>query len=698
VSQPVLLVGPTASGLADQLLRQGLDPVTATSAEAAQTARATQPFTVVIDAEAPDAVEVAQRVGRQSRTLPVILLAGGDLAPVLRSDLHVTPYLSRETRVLDPGRDDLLGAVVEAVGTERRRRRHVRTSQHLAQVQMPAALGSAGLASQYLGQLVEHVPIAVVSVDGEGTIRGWNPRAEAITGRRGRDALGEAFLDLFPPAERAVVRETLDAAQHGAGAVTTTAARPGVDGEEQLLELTVAAMGDGNLGTLVLLDDVTERVRTERELSERARTAGLTAAVALAVAADRPLEDKLDQCARAVIDHLDAAFARVWLLDESADMLVLRASAGQYTHLDGPHSRIPVGELKIGRIAETWRPHLTNEVVGDPNISDQEWARREGMIAFAGYPLISADQLVGVLALFARRALPASALDALSSIADTLAVGIQQAYTAEEVLDLLDRERRAREEAESALDRYVALTRTLQRSLLPPSLPSIAGVEVSARYHWAGAGDTVGGDFYDLFRLSDGRWCAVSGDVSGKGVDAAAITALARYSLRTAGRSCSDPAEAIRTLNEVLLDYDATDRFCTLVAVAFDGTTPEGLDISVACAGHPLPLRVTPSGVVEELCNPGMPVGLFDDIDVASCEARLQPGDALVLYTDGITEARGPEGDFRPDLLPTLLHRTAGRSAGDITAAVEEAIVTFEAGAPRDDLSLLVLRVLPHTP
>ncbi|HYY43093.1 MAG TPA: GAF domain-containing protein, partial [Pyrinomonadaceae bacterium] len=128
----------------------------------------------------------------------------------------------------------------------------------------------------------------------------------------------------------------------------------------------------------------------------------------------------------ALVRHLDAAFARIWTLDEEAQVLELRASAGLYTHLDGPHSRVPVGQYKIGLIAKERAPHMTNDVLHDPRVSDHEWAARAGMVAFAGYPLIVAERLVGVMALFARRALNEATLQAMSSVANGIAIGIER--------------------------------------------------------------------------------------------------------------------------------------------------------------------------------------------------------------------------------------------------------------------------------
>ncbi len=182
----------------------------------------------------------------------------------------------------------------------------------------------------------------------------------------------------------------------------------------------------------------TERTRAEMEkrieaqaeaesrLREQADLGRLLADVGAALARGRTLREVLQGCATALVRHLEAAFARIWTINGAGDVLELEASAGLYTHLDGPHSRVPVGRFKIGLIAQDRKPHLTNAVVGDPRVGDQEWARREGMVAFAGYPLVVEDRLVGVMALFARRALSETVLTSLGSIADGVAVGIER--------------------------------------------------------------------------------------------------------------------------------------------------------------------------------------------------------------------------------------------------------------------------------
>jgi PAS domain S-box-containing protein len=204
------------------------------------------------------------------------------------------------------------------------------------------------------------------------------------------------------------------------------------------------------LNTISVVRDITHRKRLETELrqakeaeAERARLAELGRDVGIALSQGDTLPELLQPCAEALVGYLDAAFARVWWLPPGSDVLELQASAGLYTHLDGPHARIPVGRLKIGRIAQERRPVLTNEVQSDPCISDQGWARREGMVAFAGFPLVVKDRLLGVLGMFARRPLSGAVLQALESVAGLIALGIERKQQRVEL-------RRAKEAAEAA--------------------------------------------------------------------------------------------------------------------------------------------------------------------------------------------------------------------------------------------------------
>jgi PAS domain S-box-containing protein len=177
--------------------------------------------------------------------------------------------------------------------------------------------------------------------------------------------------------------------------------------------------------------DITNRKLEEEMQVWRTRHAALRVDVSTALTERTTLPTILQRCTEAMVLHLHAAFARIWTLTPGEDVLVLQASAGKYTHLNGSHSLIPLGALKIGRIAQTRLPYLTNDVLNDPHINNREWAHAEGMISFAGYPLLVEDQVVGVMAMFSQEPLLEDTLDALATVAYTIAQGIGRKWAEE---------------------------------------------------------------------------------------------------------------------------------------------------------------------------------------------------------------------------------------------------------------------------
>src|SRR5262249_55106170 len=169
--------------------------------------------------------------------------------------------------------------------------------------------------------------------------------------------------------------------------------------------------------------DIEDRKQAE---DAQARQARVRADVSAAFSKQTHLGEILRGCTEAIVRHLDAAFARIWMLNKDGSMLELQASAGMYTRLDGSYSRIPVGDLKVGLIAREKKAHFTNAVMNDPRVYDKAWARDNGMVAFAGYPLVVEERLIGVMALFARRPLSESVLDTLASVAEIIAQGIER--------------------------------------------------------------------------------------------------------------------------------------------------------------------------------------------------------------------------------------------------------------------------------
>src|SRR5215469_15787824 len=186
----------------------------------------------------------------------------------------------------------------------------------------------------------------------------------------------------------------------------------------------------------VAATDIDGRKRAE---DAQARQAGVRADVSAAFSKPAHLAEVLRGCTEAIVRHLDAAFARIWMLNQDESILELQASAGMYTRLDGSYSRIPVGDLKVGLIAREKKAHFTNDVMNDPRVNDKRWTQDNGMVAFAGYPLVVEDRLIGVLALFARQPLSESILDTLASVADTIAQGIERKRADAALRNALDR-------------------------------------------------------------------------------------------------------------------------------------------------------------------------------------------------------------------------------------------------------------------
>ena len=237
------------------------------------------------------------------------------------------------------------------------------------------------------------------------------------------------------------------------------------------------------------------------------------------------------------------------------------------------------------------------------------------------------------------------------------------------------------------------VARTLQRSLLPSELPEIPGMELAARYVAAGEGNEVGGDFYDCFPTRDGAWALVIGDVCGKGAEAAVITALARYTLRASAMLHSDqPAFVLGELNDAIRRQSTDQRFCTVLYVSL---TPEngGLSACVATGGHPLPLVLRDDGRVETAGRPGTLLGILPDPEISAHSIDLRPGDALILYTDGVIEASPLDDAFGPEHFASFVAGCAGAGAAAIARRIEEAALEIQGGTPRDDVAVVVLRV-----
>jgi signal transduction histidine kinase/CheY-like chemotaxis protein len=306
-----------------------------------------------------------------------------------------------------------------------------------------AKQAAEALAQTTLNALSAHVAI----VDGEGTIVAVNDAWRQFARDNGADprvgvAEGSDYLRI---SDAAAQSGDATAAAFSAGLRDVLGGRRGgfsldypchspTDRRWFLAHVSAFSLG-GTRYAVAAHEDVTEVKTAAESLRRTAELAALRAEIGTILEAPVGAREALQRCAQALVDHLDAAFARIWTLDEPAGQLVLQASAGLYTHLDGGHARVNVGELKIGRIAAERRPHLTNDVPNDPRVSDRDWARREGMVSFAGYPLLVEDRAVGVMALFARRPLPQEVLDTLAPAAEIVAQYVQRKRAEAALLD-----------------------------------------------------------------------------------------------------------------------------------------------------------------------------------------------------------------------------------------------------------------------
>lgn len=253
---------------------------------------------------------------------------------------------------------------------------------------------------------------------------------------------------------------------------------------------------------------------------------------------------------------------------------------------------------------------------------------------------------------------------------------------------------RAREDADRERDRVQKLATTLQRSLLPPELPQVPGLQIAAYYHPASA-DEVGGDFYDLFPLRGDAWGFFLGDVSGKGATAAAVTSLTRYTLRAAAVYDPDPISVLDNLNTVLHHRYRRDepRFCTVV---YGSLTPTdtGFGLTLATGGHTPAVLIRADGTTSLIEAPGgMLVGAFPTATFTTVEVQLLPGDTLLFYTDGLTEARtGGRERFSEEQLRHHITTLGPVDASTLIAALTELLTAFGDGVD-DDTALLALSI-----
>ncbi|MGS2646725.1 SpoIIE family protein phosphatase [Streptosporangium sp. LJ11] len=342
-------------------------------------------------------------------------------------------------------------------------------------------------------------------------------------------------------------------------------------------------------------------------------------------------------------------------------------------------------------LVATNEPLLVGDAATDPRVRDLPAVERLGIGGWAGYPIHGPDgEVLGGLCVVDSVSRAWSDTDA-----QTLAI-LARAVSGEiRLRDALARSERHVMELKAAGKVSERLVRTLQDSLLPPMMPTVPGLQAAATYIPATGEVDVTGDFYDLFLASGSRWCAVLGDVCGHGVEAAQITALARYTLRADAPRHISPSRVLEQLNRALLAQRIRDgRFLTVVCAIFrpDG---DGFTGMLSTAGHPSALLRRADGSVESLRTPGVVLGIMEETRLGNIRFDLRPGDTLVLYSDGVTEAHPPRQQdlFGDERLITLLAECRDLDAGDIVRRIGDATIAHSRGRMTDDMAILALRV-----
>jgi PAS domain S-box-containing protein len=381
------------------------------------------PIKMGIDNELGLIVAGSQRVGFPEQTERLVLKVAANQAAV---GLQQARLLMVRKRVAELN--------TELAAANEGRRKEVADSEH--------SLEEFRTSEEKHRLLVSTASDAIVSIDDKGLILFANPAVATVFGYDPAELTGKPLTVLMPEYMRkqheAGFARYLTTGQRHINWQGTELVAIRKSGEEFPVEISFGQLTrDGHKVFTGFLRDISKRKEAERALraamDERTRMSAFREEIGLVLSHQEDLKGILLNCAGAAVRHLDAAFARIWTLSADGKELELQASAGMYTHLDGPHSRIAVGQHKIGLIAQERKPHLTNDTQNDPRVSDKEWARRGKIVSFAGYPLLLEDRLVGVMGMFSQKLLTESTVEALSFAAGIIAQGIER-RRAEEAL------------------------------------------------------------------------------------------------------------------------------------------------------------------------------------------------------------------------------------------------------------------------
>jgi len=535
---------------------------------------------------------------------------------------------------------------------------------------------------------------AVVVMDEEGLVRDWNPAAEQVFGYSREEAVGQELAELIIPgplreAHRNALRRYLETGQRTILDRRLELVGLRRDGTEFPVELTITRMATGETVLFSgFVRDLGVLTRVQKENTRLHQRMAFLAQAGLALEASLDVESTLQGLADLTVPEL-AELAVVDLLPNgNAVELTVAASVD-------PAAARRIEELRrieplrlssahpVARVLRSRQPLLVPTI--DRGFQAQIAQGPEHLALMTGLGYRSAI----VVPLIARK----RALGTLSLLRSTN----REPFDADDLVLTIELARRAGLAVDNAqlFESTCHLARTLQQSLLPRAMPKIPGVQITGLYRAAAQGQEVGGDFYDVFSIGERHWGIAIGDVCGKGPEAAALTSLARYTIRALAGG--DPATLLHLLNDAVLREVEflPERFLTAV-FAVAGWEDGALVLELAAAGHPPPVVRRVSGEAEPVAIAGPLVGVASGLRYTSTRVELEPGDTIVFYTDGLTDARAPAHVLGESDITELVGRGIGRTGEELAEFLVDSVTGGE--DPRDDIALLVVEVLEERP